>query len=51
MGSCSMETVWRRAERAMLEVFRQTYISDVMQKPLVLASPPLLAEPVTPVIG
>jgi Rrf2 family protein len=33
MGSCSMETVWRRAERAMLEVFSHTYISDVMPKP------------------
>ena len=32
MGSCSMESVWHKAERAMLEVFRQTLISDVMPR-------------------
>lgn len=42
MGTCSMETVWRRAEQAMLEVFRQTYISDVMQKPATANPTPAL---------
>ena len=47
MGICSMETVWRRAERAMLEVFSQTYISDVMLKPPGPGGPTVVSERAT----
>jgi Rrf2 family protein len=33
MGVCSMETVWRRAEFAMLDVFRRTTIESVVARP------------------
>lgn len=39
-GDCTLESVWKRGERAMLEVFRSTRLADLALTASVPASPP-----------
>ncbi len=50
-GGCTLESVWRRGERAMIDVFRSTSIAEVARVPSGGTPPPTQPVPAAPSTG